>query len=74
MDVCAWCVCLCLCVVGCVDFCVSVCVYGRMCWCDFFLYSFIYQHPPLLVSNNTCIDLSFTYSDLSCLYTFVNIY
>jgi len=48
--------------------CVCVCV------CFFFLYTFIYQHAPLLMSTTTCIVLNFTYYDLSCLYTFYNIY
>jgi len=40
----------------------------------FFVNIFISQHAPLLMSNTTCIVLNFTYYDLSCLYTFYNIY
>jgi len=70
------CVCVCVCCVG-VGVCVwcvcGVCVYVSVCvWC-FFLNTFIYQHAPLLMSN-TCNVLNFTYYDLSCLYTFYNIY
>jgi len=48
----------------------DVCVYV----CKYFFNTFIYQHVPLLMSNTTCIVLNFTYYDLSCLYTFYNIY
>jgi len=76
-------VCVCVCVgvgVGvCVCVCGCVCVFLGVCLCGvcvgrvgvcFFVYTFIYQHVPLLLSNIICIVLNFTYYDLSCLYTF----
>ena len=47
---------------------------SRVTFTSTFFYAFISQHAPLLMSNTTCIVLNYTYYDLSCLYTFYNIY
>ena len=76
VSMCVWCVCLYVSVYMCVVCVCGVCVYVFVCGvcvCIFFNI-LIYQHAPLLMSNTTCIVLNFTYYDLSCLYTFYNIY
>ena len=54
--------------------CICMKVYMYLCIMYFLLNTFIYQHAPLLMSNTTCIFISFTYYDLSCLYIYLNIY
>jgi len=70
------CVCVCgVCVCVCVaSVCVCGCVRAWECVCVVFFNRFIYQHAPLLMSNTTCIVLNYTNYDLSCLYTFYDIY
>jgi hypothetical protein len=49
---------------------VLICTLNAINSCIYILniYTFIYQHAPLLLSNTTCIVVNFTYYDLSCLH------